>query len=72
MENFKKGKCVGFGHGYIKDADDCLWCKKNDVEMFHKCKKENKQNLKYSCSTDEEIQQWLAENKNTPKRIAKK
>ena len=58
-----KKQCTGFGAGWIGNAEDCLECKKLTPISWKECKKLTYKLIEESCSTDEEIEEYLKEKK---------
>ncbi|KKN52821.1 hypothetical protein LCGC14_0608700 [marine sediment metagenome] len=57
-------KCLGFGLSWMPGIEDCDACKKSAKVRYNKCKKATEDLVKETCSTDEEIEKWLKDQKN--------
>ncbi len=55
--------CASFAKGYLKECKDCIDCSKTAKARAKKCKNLTNKLVRESCSTDEEIEKYLKENK---------
>jgi len=55
--------CFILQKGYLKECKDCIDCSKTAKARAKKCKNLTNKLVRESCSTDEEIEKYLKENK---------